>query len=64
MSRPLAHSIRQFFALIVLNSLLATALAWPISFHLDLPYGPVTVAVLALLAAVASVAHKLRPRRG
>ncbi|MBC8406487.1 MAG: metal ABC transporter permease [Planctomycetes bacterium] len=64
MSRPLANSMRQFFALIVINSLLATGLAWPISFHLDLPYGPVTVALLAVLAAVASVAFKLRPRRG
>jgi zinc transport system permease protein len=63
LSRPVARSIRHFFVATVAHSVFATALAWPASFHLDLPYGPVVVICLALQAVVANLIFRLIRRR-
>ena len=64
LSRPSARSIRHFFLSIVGYSLLATALAWPTSFHLDLPYGPVVVLWLAVLAVCTQLLRVILPNGG
>ncbi len=61
LSRPRARNIRHFFFAIIGHSVLATALAWPTSFHWDLPYGPVVVLWLTLLAIAAKLLSVVLP---
>jgi len=61
LSRPRAKSIRHFFLFAVGQSMLATALAWPSSFHWDLPFGPVVVLWLAFLAVATKFLSLILP---
>lgn len=62
-ARWLAGNLRSFFLLSMAIGILPTLAAWPLSFHLDLPFGPVAVSLGGVVLLFCSLIGSLRGRR-
>lgn len=62
-ARAVARSQRGYLRSVVALALPPVLVAWPVSFHLDLPYGPTAVIGLIVVGAPVLLVHGLRKRR-
>jgi len=63
LARSFASSMRGYLLACVALAFVANVLAWPLSFQLDLPYGPTAVVSLAALGLVQRVISRVPGRR-